>query len=142
MIRFEDIPFQYGLCLKSDCPLADTCLRHLAVAALPESQDFANILLPQKCITDADGNCAYYRSSTKARYARGFTHVLKTFPVGVLDAFRDQLIAIYPRNKYFMMRRGAISLTPKEQELIMRIARNKGFQGEFVFDGYEEDYLW
>jgi hypothetical protein len=142
MIRFEDIPFQYGLCLKSDCPLADTCLRHLAVAALPEENDYATIVLPHKCIEDADGKPSYYRSNAKVRHARGFTRVLKTFPVGVLDAFRDRLIGTYPRSKYFKMRRGDILLTPKEQEFIVQTAQNKGFQGEFTFDNYEEHYLW
>lgn len=142
MIRFEDIPHQYGLCLKNDCPLAETCLRYLACAAMPESKNFANILLPQRCTPDAHGNYPYYHSNTKIRHARGFRRVLNTFPVNVLDAFRSRLIAIYPRNLYFKMRRGDILLTPKEQELIIRTARDKGFQGEFTFDAYEEAYLW
>lgn len=142
MIRLEDIPHQYGLCLNGDCPMAETCLRHLALAAMPADKSFAKILLPQRCTADADGKYPYYHSSAKVRYARGFRRVLATFPVNVLEAFRDSLIAAYPRNKYFKMRRGTILLTPKEQELIIRVARNKGFQGEFTFDKYEEDYLW
>lgn len=142
MIRFEDIPFNYGFCLKSDCPLADTCLRHLAVAALPEEKNYATVVLPHKCMAGTDEKPRYYRSNAKVRYARGFTRVLNTFPVNALEAFRDRLIGAYPRSKYFKMRRGDILLTPKEQEFIVQTAHNKGFQGEFTFDNYEEDYLW
>lgn len=142
MIRFEEIPFNYGLCLNGDCPMAATCLRHLALSATPESKIFANVLLPQRCTADAGGHYPYYRINTKVRYALGFRRVLATFPVNVLEAFRDRLIAIYPRNYYFKMRRGSILITSKEQELIIRTAHDKGFQGEFTFDSYEERYLW
>lgn len=142
MIRFEDIPHQYGLCLNGDCPMAATCLRHLALAALPADRNFARILLPHRCMADADGKYPHYHSNAKVRYARGFTRVLDTFPVKMLEAFRDSLIRAYPRNKYFNMRRGTILLTPREQEFIIRTAHNKGFQGEFTFDKYEEHYLW
>lgn len=142
MIKYEDIPSQYKLCLKNDCPMAETCLRHLAVASIPETRPAAYLLLPGRCTADADGNYPYYRSNAKVRYARGFTRVLVNFPVKVLEAFRDRLIGIYPRNKYFLMRRGGMRLSPNEQEFIIRTARSKGFQEEFTFDRYEEDYLW
>lgn len=142
MIRFEDIPFDYKLCLKDDCPLAEECLRHLAVKALPESKNSVSVILPGKCTADENGAYPYYRSHVKVRYARGFSRVLATFPVNVLEAFRDRLISIYPRNKYFKMRRGGLLLTPQEQELIVRTAQAKGFQGKFTFDNYEEHYRW
>lgn len=142
MIRFEEIPFGYRLCLKDNCPLAEECLRHLAVQALPASQNSVSAILPGKCTADENGKYPYFRSNVKVRYARGFTRVLTTFPVNVLEAFRDRLIGIYPRNKYFKMRRGGVLLTPAEQELIVRAARAKGFQGEFTFDNYEDHYLW
>lgn len=142
MIRFEDIPHQYGLCLNDDCPLAHKCLRHLALEALPESKNFATILLPGRCTPRADGTYTYYHSNTKVRYACGFRSVLTQFPVQVLNNFRDYLIMVYPRNKYFKIRRGDIHLSPKEQEFIIRVAKEQGFQGEFTFDKYEEDYLW
>lgn len=141
MIDYEQIPFQYGLCLRADCKQASHCLRYLAFEAQPEYVTFVRVLVPRKCAS-ADGRCAYYRSSVPVSHARGFTRVLKDFPMKVLDAFRSRMITAYPRVKYFRMRRGDLLLTPSEQDYIVRTARKQGFTGEFTFDSYEDNYLW
>ncbi len=142
MINYQDIPFQYPLCVKGDCPSAATCMRHFAVSLLSDTQHSALLLLPHRCLIGANGKCTHYRPITRIRLARGFRRVLADFPTQVLDAFRDHLTTVYPRNKYFQMRRGDIPLSPEDQQRIIRTARTKGYKGDFFFDCYEEGYAW
>ena len=142
MIKFEDIPFQYGFCQHAACPPADTCLRHLALSALPEGQSFVPTLHPRHFPAEGESCCTHYRSNAKVRYARGFRKVLRTFPVNVLETFRDQLTTTFKYNRYYQLRRGDLPISPKEQELIRKVAREKGFKETFTFDAYEEGYPW
>ncbi len=142
MIKLEEIPYMYGLCLNDACPSAGTCLRHLALSAHSEERDFIPVLHPRHYPVAEETQCAHYRSHVKVHYARGFRQALAVFPVHMLTAFRDRMITRYPRNKYFALRRGELPLTPEEQEYIIRVARKVGYQGDFTFDAYEEGYLW
>ena len=74
-ISFTQVPFDYPLCLNGQCPKAATCLRQLAMQSMPTEKDYWKIISPKRLAT-VKGECPFYRSSQKARYAKGFMNML------------------------------------------------------------------
>ena len=78
-ISFTQVPFDYPLCLNGQCPKAATCLRQLAMQSMPTEKDYWKIISPKRLAT-VKGECPFYRSSQKARYAKGFMNMLNSLP--------------------------------------------------------------
>ena len=76
-ISFTQVPFNYPLCLNEQCPKAATCLRQLAMQSMPTEKDYWKIISPKRLAT-VKGECPFYRSSQKARYAKGFMNMLNS----------------------------------------------------------------
>ena len=76
-ISFTQVPFDYPLCLNGQCPKAATCLRQLAMQSMPTEKDYWKIISPKRLAT-VKGECPFYRSSQKARYAKGFMNMLNS----------------------------------------------------------------
>ena len=66
-------------CLNEQCPKAATCLRQLAMQSMPTEKDYWKIISPKRLAT-VKGECPFYRSSQKARYAKGFMNMLNSLP--------------------------------------------------------------
>ena len=69
-IDFTKVPYQYAMCLNRKCSKANTCLRQLTEQSVPEKIEYWDILSP-KHLAALQGDCPYYRSNTKVRYAKG-----------------------------------------------------------------------
>ncbi len=78
-IDFEKVPYQYAMCLNRECSKANTCLRQLTAQSAPEKIEYWVIVSP-KHLAAQQGNCPYYRSNAKVRYAKGIR-----LPVVVFD---------------------------------------------------------
>ena len=66
---FSEVPYQYAMCPNQQCPKADTCLRQLAEQSVPEEVEYWSIISPKR-LSSIKGDCPYYRSNIKARYAK------------------------------------------------------------------------
>ncbi len=137
----EKVPTNYTLCLKSDCPKAANCLRHAAVAMMPAEVQTWHIVSPTH-LAQVGGECPYYRSAEKVRYARGFVRMIRCLPVNVSETVAQRLIARFGRNAYYDMRKGKRAIAPAEQETILTVVAECGAQQEFLFDAYEEKHAW
>lgn len=78
-IDFTKVPYQYAMCLNRKCSKANTCLRQLTEQSVPEKIEYWDILSP-KHLAALQGDCPYYRSNTKVRYAKGFIKILEALP--------------------------------------------------------------
>ena len=67
-IDYDKVPHQYARCFQADCPKVATCLRRLVAEAMPASEERCMIVSP-KYLATVKGDCPYYRSSQKIRYA-------------------------------------------------------------------------
>ncbi len=135
------VPNNYTLCIKNDCPKADTCLRHVAVGMMSsEVQRWSIISLAY--LAQIEGECPMYRSAEKVQYARGFVRMIRTLPVNVSEMVAHKLIAHFGRNAYYDMRKGKRLIAPAEQEIIRTVVAECGAGQEVAFDAYEEDYQW
>ncbi len=133
-------PNNYPVCQHHDCPMAATCLHHIAYVILLQSEDHLNLINPNRCSKDAA--CSFYRDSSPVRYARGFTGFQKCMFPQQYDKFMTNLCLHFGRNQYFKRRRGDVLLPPEEQDMIKLMLRNVGADSSMDFDQYEEKIIW
>ena len=137
---YTGIPFQYPVCLHSDCPQAATCLHQIVYPTLLKSQTYLKLVNPQMCTKDEQ--CQFYRDSKPVQYARGFTNFQKRMYPEQYDRFMRILIATFSRNSYYERRRGDTLLSPKEQEIVLAALHKVGVTEDMKFDQYEEYINW
>ena len=137
----EKVPTNYTLCIKSDCPKAATCLRHVAVAMMPAEVQRWSIVSPAY-LAQVEGECPHYRSAEKVQYARGFVRMMSALTVKQAHVVKDSIVATFGMNMYYRMRRGERLITPTEQETIYNLLEQQGITERPAFDAYTEDYLW
>ena len=58
------------------------------------------------------------------------------------DKFMTTLVLHFGRNQYYKHRRGAILISPEEQEVIRRVLEKVGADQKMDFDNYEEQINW
>ncbi len=97
-----EVPNNYTLCIKGDCPKAATCLRHVAVKMMPSEVQRWSIISPAY-LAQTEGECPVYRSAEKVQYAHGFVRMIRTLPVNVSEMVAKRLIAHFGRIVYYDM---------------------------------------
>ena len=140
-VELSDVPFDYPLCLNRQCPKASTCLRQLVEQRLGDDVEYLVIVSPKR-VAAAEGNCPYYRSCTKVRYAKGLMHILNNLTRKQTGAVVAHLTARFSRRTYYRIRTGERRLSPSEQEEILDILKTYGVTAIEDFDAYYEDFLW
>ncbi len=136
-----EVPNNYTLCIKNDCPKAATCLRHVAVGMMSSEVQRWSIVSPAY-LAQTEGECPVYRSAEKVQYARGFVRMMSALTVKQAHAFKDGIVSTFGMNMYYRMRRGERLITPTEQEEIYALLEKQGVPERPEFDAYVEDYLW
>ena len=134
------LPTNYPVCEYSNCPMAATCLHHIAYTMMMEqNEEFLRLINPARC--SKDEACTYYRDKKPVIFARGFTNFQKHMYPQQYDQLSN-LILHFGRNQYFKRRRGAILLPPEEQEVIRLMLEKIGADSSMDFDNYEEHINW
>ena len=136
-----EVPVNYTLCIKNDCPKAAVCLRYKATQMMQADVQTWSILSPAY-LAQIEGECPHYRSTEKVQYARGFVRMIRTLPVNISEMVAHKLIARFGRNAYYDMRKGKRPIAPADQEIICTVVSECGAQQEVEFDSYEENYQW
>lgn len=111
-ISFTQVPFDYPLCLNGQCPKAATCLRQLAMQSMPTEKDYWKIISPKRLAT-VKGECPFYRSSQKARYAKGFMNMLNSLPYNKRGIAIANLIAGFGQRTYYRARQRRTPAAPR-----------------------------
>lgn len=140
-ISFTQVPFDYPLCLNGQCPKAATCLRQLAMQSMPTEKDYWKVISPKRLAT-VKGECPFYRSSQKARYAKGFMNMLNSLPYNKRGIAIANLIAGFGQRTYYRARKGERLLLPEEQQSVLNVFRHLDAGMATEFDSYAEGYLW
>lgn len=95
MISYKEVPGTYLHCIYADCPMANHCLRQLAMQSLPNDYNAVRIVNPN--VTKPSADCKFYRSDAPQVYGRGFKNMksrcyqvsMKLFRID----FRESLVA-------------------------------------------------
>ena len=139
MIKQEEIPDWYPVCIKSDCPLASHCLRQIAMQLLTEQHLFVRMVNP--LIATCSEQCQFYRSDEKQRYGRGFKNIQNGMLPRQYQEFMSRLIGHFGRTGYFERRRGERLCSPPEVLKVKAVLKNLGIS-HLEFDKYEMRYYW
>lgn len=140
-INYSQVPCSYLICLKGECPQANSCLRQLAEQSMPTDVQYCNIISP-KYLAAITGACPHYRSSTKVRFAQGFIKLLEDLPYKQMQAVISRLSGYFGRRTYYRVRRGDRLLSLSEQKAVQNILINCGVSQPREFDAYIEEYDW
>ena len=88
MISYKEVPGTYLHCIYADCPMANHCLRQLAMQSLPNDYNAVRIVNPN--VTKPSADCKFYRSDAPQVYGRGC--YLVSMKHSRID-FRESLVA-------------------------------------------------
>lgn len=136
----KEVPENYVLCLREDCPCASTCLRHLACKPMMECSIYLRVLNPDCCVPGT--SCPYYRDSTPVVYARGFKGMQSQMLPAQYQKFRALLLNYFSMNVFYERRRGDFALSPEEQKMVLQALHQAGVMEDLSFDRYEECFRW
>lgn len=137
----SNIPYNYPLCLNRQCPKASTCLRQMAEQEMGDDVKWWVIVSPRH-LSALEGDCPYYRSSVKVRFAKGFIALLDSLPHRQMQIIISNLVAHFGRRTYYRVRKGERLLSPGEQQEMLNILKKHGVTAPKEFDAYVEDYDW
>lgn len=136
----KEVPENYALCLRDDCPCGSTCLRRLACGSLMKHCIYLRVINPDRCAPGA--TCPYYRDSAPVLYARGFRGMQSRMFPAQYRMFRENLSDRFNQNKFYQWRRGEYLLSPDEQKLVLQVLHQTGVTEDIPFDHYEEGIYW
>lgn len=137
----SEAPHNYPICLNRQCPKASTCLRQIVEQEVTDDVRFWVVISPKHQAT-LSGDCPYYRSNAKVRFAKGFMNILDNMPHKQMLQATDLLIAHFSQRTYYRIRKGERLLNPAEQKEVMNILRKCGVTEQKEFDAYVEDIEW
>lgn len=138
-ISFKEVPDGYTVCIKSDCPLANNCLRQLAMQVLTKQNRIVRIVNP--LLTQPSEQCEFYRSDEPQLYARGFAAMKEEMLPRQYKVFMNRLQSKFGRTGYFERRRGVRLCSPKDIKTVEAVLKDLGLQ-HLGFDAYEQRYNW
>ena len=138
-ISFKEVPDGYTVCIKSDCPLANNCLRQLAMQVLTKQNRIVRIVNP--LLTQPSEQCEFYRSDEPQLYARGFAAMKEEMLPRQYKVFMSRLQSKFGRTGYFERRRGERLCSPKDIKAVEAVLKDLGLQ-HLGFDAYEQRYNW
>ena len=131
----------YSLCFIESCPLKEQCLHWLVgqyADTLPIVQKSMNPRNPQI----GGESCVKYRPNVRAIKKKGMTQFYVDMPGRMEHNIRQELIWHFGRTQYFEMRNGKRLISPEDQVVIAAVCRSHGWNGPFVYDDEQEDWLW
>lgn len=83
-----------------------------------------------------------FSADIKVHIARGFTDLLNRLPQADGQQLFNWLITDRCRTYAYEYRNDSRPIPPSLQQQITEYCRELGWEGEVIFDRYEEDYEW
>ena len=135
---YDLVPASWPVCFVANCPLAESCLNHLAGLHLPDNLTIGPAIYPTAL---RDGKCGHYKKIRKIQAAWGFdtlfTDVKQRDAAPLRSAIKNYLGG---NGTYYRYHNGERLLTPEQQEHILALFRQCGYSENLHFDGYREVY--
>lgn len=134
---YETMPEHFIACFNNECPMADTCLRQLAVQS-KQLKPF--ILQAVNYARQKNKNCNYYKENKLVTMAYGMVHSFHEVKADHISQLRNTLINYFGRGSYYLRRNGLRVMPPEEQKFIASVFRKYGY--EVKFDRTEVSTAW
>ena len=139
VLTYDMVPTGFQLCVNSDCPKAESCLRYQSSTLCTNRDVFFTVLNPAYAQAHAD-HCKYFHPIRAISYAKGFTRMLRKLPKEISDDIRNHLIGYFGHTQYYRARKGEVLIAPKEQRYIRNLIKKYRQTLDEPFDGYELRY--
>ena len=134
-ISFKEVPDSYVLCAQKECPVADHCLRQMAMQVLTKRDSIIRIVNPLLTM------CEFYRSDEPQIFARGFAAMKEEMLPRQYKVFMKKLQAHFGRTGYFERRRGERLCSPNDIKVVEGVLKELGLS-HLSFDAFEQHYNW
>ena len=138
---FREKTHNYLVCFIESCPLKEQCLRWL-VGQYADTMPFAQKSINPRNPQIGGEQCVKFRPNTRVVKKQGMTHFYYDMPGRMEHNIRQELIWHFGRTQYCEMRNGKRLISPEDQEVIAAVCRSHGWDGPFVYDSEQEDWLW
>ena len=136
----KQVPFDWLLCYVSDCSHREECMRYQVCQQMPEGVSHHPCVLPNAVRT---AQCPYFHAIKKVRVAIGFQNIFYDVKARDIAQMRSELAAYLGRGgSYFRYRKGALQLSPAQQEWIRKLFRRYGYSEDVRFDDTKDVYVF
>ena len=98
--NYDSVPLNYLHCLNPDCERSESCLRHLVTLHVPQSVKSIVTVNPANYPMDA-GQCPYFRSTVKLRYAWGISTLFDNIPYKKALLLKGMIRTLFPKPTYY-----------------------------------------
>ncbi len=133
------IPLTFALCFNASCPRTNYCLRYVAGTQLPETKHYALSVLPRTL--RANGECSMFKENAPIKGAYGFNTLFSNVRKKDVSFLREKVIeCLGSQSGYYRYNKGTRLLLPVQQEKILQLFREHGYQENLRFDHYCETY--
>jgi hypothetical protein len=139
VLTVNDIPEGYALCFNNGCADKDKCMHYQAMLLTSADRFKGNAVYPTAW---QDGKCRCYREKKLVKKAWGFSSLYKNVDRRDRAEARRYVSSYFGRGNgpYYRAHHGEITLSPKQQEDILKIVANFGPIDGIKFDGYKIDW--
>ncbi len=128
-------------CFIHECPLHETCLHWLTGQYYGGDTHIVTCVNPNYPTVNSE-QCTMYQKDEIVKYAVGMMHIFDAIPYPIARITKKRLINLFSRKRFYEYRNAVRPIPPYEQQQIARVFQEEGWQGEIVYDGWKEDYLW
>ena len=139
-LNYNEVPFHFVHCFRTECPKASSCLRYQATRFLPADKRSVKALNPAFVANLAE--CKEYLSDTPVLYAYGMSKLFDELPYAKAKDIKDDIIFLIGKTQYYRMKNKTIGISPKQQQTIKKVFLKYGIETEPVFDSYGPVYQW
>lgn len=134
----EQIPPSFHVCFLADCPRADDCIRHLAGLHTAEGVTLGPAVYPSALTADG---CHHFKQTRIMHGAWGFNALFADIKQKHSSLLRRQIETyLGGHGTYYRYHNGERLLTPEQQEWIISLFREYGYDEDLHFDGYRDAY--
>ena len=125
--KMQKVPHRYALCVKSDCPMASGCLRHMLYEKNNGRKSTIEVVNPKHVVRDAEGGCRFFADGGRqATYALGFLRFVYGLTSKQKAMFQKRCLESIGKTVYYEMRASERVITPSWQAFLLRVAEEEG----------------
>ena len=139
-LNYNEVPFHFVHCFRTECPKVSSCLRYQATRFLPIDKRSVKALNPTFVGNPAE--CKEYLSDTPVLYAYGMSRLFDELPYAKAKDIKDDIIFLIGKTQFYRMKNKTIGISPVHQRTIKKVFQKYGIETDPIFDSYGPVYQW
>ena len=138
--EYNQLDYNYIHCAGTNCPKANSCLRHTAYIMLHTNTNEHYTLANPQVITGKQP-CPIYEADRKERFAWGISRIYDNVRASDFRGVKLNVMSCFGSEVYYKVKQQRRAITEEEQEMVRLSFAEMGYDGNAIeFDRYEEQY--